>query len=237
MSEHQRARGGSAGWDKDRDDPFASYDAAYVIGALSAQDRQDYERHLRECDECARSVRELAGMPGLLAKVPEDLVTTPDGEQGPPPTLIDSLLWRVRRERRRTRWTAIGAAGLAAAACLALVLTVTLRTSTTEQPVAIPTATMTPVAGAPVFATVGLHDVAWGTRIDMHCMYQEKVGDSHVYTLVVVDRQGDVQQIGSWSLIPGKDAKLEGGTSWRVADIASVEIRTPTGQTVLRMAP
>lgn len=220
------------------EDRFASYDAAYVIGALSAQDRQEYEWHLRECEECARSVRELAGMPGLLAKVPEDLVTATDGDAGPPPSLLTSLLRRVRRERRRTRWTAIGAAGLAAAACLALVLAVALRPSTTQEPVAIPTATMSPVGGAPVFATVGLQEVAWGTRINMHCMYQHNFsGGSHVYTLVVVDKRGDTQQVGSWSLVPGKDAKLQGGTSWRVAEIASVQVRTPTGQTVLRLSP
>lgn len=47
-------------------DPFTSYDAAYVLGALSPQDRSDYEAHLPECERCARAVRELAGMPGLL---------------------------------------------------------------------------------------------------------------------------------------------------------------------------
>ncbi|MBO0826297.1 MAG: zf-HC2 domain-containing protein [Streptosporangiales bacterium] len=220
------------------EDRFASYDAAYVIGALSAQDRQEFERHLHECDECARSVRELAGMPGLLAKVPEDMVTVTDGDSGPPSSLILSLLRRVRRERRRTRWTAIGAAGLAAAACLALVLAVTLRPSGTQQPVAIPTVTMTPQRAAPVFATVGLHEVAWGTRINMHCMYQHDFdGGKHVYTMVVVDKQGDVEQLGSWNLMPGKDAKLEAGTSWQIPDIASVEVRTPSGQTVLQMSP
>lgn len=221
------------------EDRFASYDAAYVIGALSAQDRQEFERHMRDCDDCARSVRELAGLPGLLAKVPEDLVTVADDDPGPPPSLLMSLLRRVRRERRRTRWTAIGAAGLAAAACLALVLAITLRpTTTTQQPVAVPTATMTPASGVPVFATVGLQDVAWGTRINMHCMYERDFdGGMHVYTMVVVDKHGDVQQLGSWSLRPGKDAKLQGGTSWRVADIASVQIRTPGGQTVLQMSP
>lgn len=220
-------------------DPFASYDAAYVLGALSAQDRQDYEQHLRECDDCARSVRELAGMPGLLARVPEDLVTVTDDDPGPPPSLLMSLLRRARRERRRTRWMAIGAAGLAAAACLALVLGLALRPSATPPPpVAIPTATMTPVGGAPVAATVGLQDVAWGTRIQMHCMYRQDFGGGkHVYTMVVVDKRGDIQELGSWSLVPGKDAKLQGGTSWRVADIASVQVRTATGQTVLRMSP
>src|SRR5690606_26259909 len=59
---------------------FASYDAAYVLGALSPRDRQEFEQHLRECAECAQGVRELAGMPGLLAKVPGELVTDPEGD-------------------------------------------------------------------------------------------------------------------------------------------------------------
>ena len=30
---------------------------AYVLGALSPKDRQEYEQHLRECDACATAVR------------------------------------------------------------------------------------------------------------------------------------------------------------------------------------
>lgn len=49
-------------------DEFATYDAAYVLGALSPEDRQAFEEHLQECDRCAAAVRELAGLPGLLAQ-------------------------------------------------------------------------------------------------------------------------------------------------------------------------
>jgi len=49
-------------------------DGAYVLGALSPGERQEFERHLLGCEECSRSVRELAGLPGLLALVEaEDL--------------------------------------------------------------------------------------------------------------------------------------------------------------------
>jgi sugar phosphate isomerase/epimerase len=48
-------------------DPFVTFDAAYVLGALSPQDSAAFEAHLGHCERCARSVRELTGLPGLLA--------------------------------------------------------------------------------------------------------------------------------------------------------------------------
>ena len=50
-------------------DPFVTFDAAYVLGSLSPEDRHEFELHLRECPECSRSVGELAGLPGLLSQV------------------------------------------------------------------------------------------------------------------------------------------------------------------------
>lgn len=48
-------------------DPYADWDAAYVLGALGPTDRRAYERHLAECAACRAAVAELAGMPGLLS--------------------------------------------------------------------------------------------------------------------------------------------------------------------------
>lgn len=61
-------------------DEFATYDAAYVLGALSPEDRQAFEQHLQECDRCAAAVRELAGLPGLLAQTRGG---SPGGALGP----------------------------------------------------------------------------------------------------------------------------------------------------------
>lgn len=216
-------------------DRFASYDAAYVLGALSPQDRQEYEHHLRDCADCARAVRELAGMPGLLSKVPPDLV--PEAPRpDPPETLLPRLLARVR-VHRRVRWTAMGTSLTAAAACLVFALFLTLRTAPAEEPVSIPTATMSPVDSAPVWATIGLEEVAWGTKVNMHCMYERKAKYAGVYALVVIDTDGDVEHLGSWTVQPGKDAKLQAATSWSVSDIAAVEVRTSSGDTVLRLKP
>ncbi len=34
-------------------DAFKDWDAAYVLGALSADDRKEYENHLAHCAECS----------------------------------------------------------------------------------------------------------------------------------------------------------------------------------------
>ena len=65
-------------------DPFRDWDAAYILGALNADDRRTFERHLGSCPACATAVTELAGIPGILAKIDSDtavsLVGTPHDE-------------------------------------------------------------------------------------------------------------------------------------------------------------
>lgn len=48
---------------------FADWDGAYVLGALSTEDRRAFEMHMAACAACRQAVAELAGLPGLLAKV------------------------------------------------------------------------------------------------------------------------------------------------------------------------
>lgn len=121
-------------------DRYREWDAAYVLGALSSEDRREFEAHMAECDECTRAVSELAGMPGLLGSVDLDSIDLnasgldpgvrprPDPVRPPAPNLLPRLLAAARRERRRTRTAMAGAlAGVAAAAAaLALVLPVAL---------------------------------------------------------------------------------------------------------------
>ena len=71
------------------EDEFATYDAAYVLGALSPADRRAFEIHLKGCAACAGSVGELAGLPGLMSRVSLDQLTA---EAEPlPETLLPSL--------------------------------------------------------------------------------------------------------------------------------------------------
>ncbi len=81
-------------------DPYSDWDAAYVLGSLSGAERREFERHLLECDSCSASVAELAGLPGLLSKVPADEAAgmlTRSPEVPMPPTLLPRLVRSARR--------------------------------------------------------------------------------------------------------------------------------------------
>ncbi|MGH3360416.1 MAG: anti-sigma factor family protein, partial [Nocardioidaceae bacterium] len=75
------------------EDPFEHFDAAYVLGSLTPADRRDFERHLPECPRCTQAVRELAGMPGIMAKA------RPAERDVAAPPLPDTLLPRLLAAR------------------------------------------------------------------------------------------------------------------------------------------
>ena len=81
--------------------PFAHDDGAYVLGALSPAERLEFERHLPGCDECTRSVRELAGLPGLLGRVDASDLEDHLVDEPVPETLLPALAREVRRTRFR----------------------------------------------------------------------------------------------------------------------------------------
>src|SRR3954465_4019350 len=80
---------------------YAELDGSYVLGGLSPAERQAYERHLATCESCARSVRELAGLPGLLARVDPVILEPAPAVEPVPATLLPSLVREVGRVRRR----------------------------------------------------------------------------------------------------------------------------------------
>ena len=97
---------------------LAVRDGAHVLGSLSPTERKEFEQHLTGCKECARNVRQLAGLPGLLARVDRAVLEDPDVAVPVPDTLLPALVRDVRRVgRRRTLVTA----GLAAAAAVVVV--------------------------------------------------------------------------------------------------------------------
>lgn len=101
------------------DHHYAMWDAAYVLGALSAADRREFEAHLAGCPECRGAVTELCGVPALLSQLDRDEVAAISESaptvvaSGLSPELLPSLLAAVHRRRRRTRlitWVASSAA-------------------------------------------------------------------------------------------------------------------------------
>lgn len=58
-------------------DGYATWDAAYVLGSLSAADHRAYETHLSGCASCRDAVADLSAMPALLSLLDRDAVRAP----------------------------------------------------------------------------------------------------------------------------------------------------------------
>lgn len=233
-------------------DPFAEYDAAYVFGALSPDERTAYERHLQHCDDCSASVAAMAGVPGLLARVPIERLNSVD-ETPAPDTVLPRLVAQVNHERQRSRWRTGAAAGLLAAACIiALVVGVLAQrhpgrstaagptsratssgatpsgatSSGAQNPSAGPVLAMKTVRAVGVSASVQVQDVAWGTKITMRCTEAPTARGSlpyaGVYYLEAVGTDGSRRSVANWRALPGKTVSIEADTGLLRADISSL---------------
>ena len=215
-------------------DPYRQWDAAYVLGALSAKERLEYEQHLADCQECSAAVAELAGVPGLLAKVPESDV----GAAGPEaPDLLPQLARTVRRHRIRSRLLAAGAVAIAAAAAAILAVVLPLGQSESTTPVA-KEATLSQVVASPLTAEVQLLSLPWGTKIDMTCRYSAAGPTGYSapavdYAMYVTDDGGHSSQVATWGAAPGSTVTLSAATSLPVDAIRTVDVRSVSSGTVL----
>lgn len=209
-------------------DPFAHLDAAYVLGALEADERADYEAHLAGCPACTSRVSELRPLPALLAGFTAGDFA--DGDQVPD-TLWPGLLRRVTRERRRRRWLGAALAAATVASLLTLGFTL-LPPSPQHQP---PARAMTVLVSSPVQATIAFQAKPWGTEIDLACQYAATGGRpaGYTYTLVATDRSGTAQTLGTWTLVPGTTHYVS-GTSLPQEQIKTVQIRLSTGAPILQ---
>lgn len=230
-------------------DPFADWDAAYVLGALSPADRRAFEDHLATCAPCATGLREFAGVPGLLGALDRDeaFALLAEAEPATPlpeaPDLMPSLLHHVRRRRWRRRWTFAGAvvAAAAIAAVLALVLPATIGAppaptlATTLQQVQ-------PEYGAlkGLTAKVTLTTKQWGTSVDMVCRWDAAGTRSagaatqrNEYSLWIKTADGKESQVATWKAGEGDVVRTTSATSIPIADIARIELAGPTGNLLL----
>lgn len=239
-------------------DPYADWDAAYVLGALSPAERREYENHLAGCAACQEAVAELAGMPGLLAQVPpgEALALdvpwpTSEAEPEPPASMMPAHL---PARRLRSSWVA----PLAAAAAALLIggvggYAASLGRSDETSPGASPSATslalpkrvaFSPVEPTTMTAVLDLARVVGGTEVRVECQYATATAapssTGHDYGAVdyaiwVIGRDGSQDKLRMWTAHPGRLMRPSAVTLLPADQIRSVEIRyVGSGTTVMR---
>jgi predicted anti-sigma-YlaC factor YlaD len=78
----------------------------YLLGAISPADRSALKSHLASCADCRDQLADLAGLPGLLRRVPLDEMEilvpagNADGSSTPPDRPPRSRLSRATKRRR-----------------------------------------------------------------------------------------------------------------------------------------
>lgn len=91
---------------------------------------------------------------------------------------------------------------------------------------------------SPVTATARLADMAWGTQIHLTCTYRTSgsyPAGGIPCSMVVIDHNGAAEQVASWKALPNRELTVTGASSRARRDIAAVEVRTLSGQTILRL--
>jgi hypothetical protein len=231
------------------DCPLAHYDAAYVLGSLSPNDRLEFERHLPGCERCRRSVAELAGLPGLLGRVPREQVEAPLPFEPLPETVLPALVAAVRHEQRRKAvLITLGAAAAVAVVALgATALQAARDDGPTPQAVATTTSSSTVPPATPmdvlvdygVSADVSLTQGQSGTKVGYVCRYEDRAeysgGHAYRYNLVVLTRSGETETVASWWAEPGGTVADDTWTAVNLDDITKVELQNDHGKAILRL--
>jgi anti-sigma-K factor RskA len=224
--------------------PYELWDGSYVLGSLSPADRREFEAHLDGCRTCSRSLRDLAGLPGLLGRIGPEVFEESEPEPVPE-TLLPRLSRAVRREQRRRTWLA---SGIAAAAAVAITVGGVLvfdrpssePTAEPSTPVAstAPARQMVPVVHDVMKASVALTPVAWGTRIDLTCSYPHQHGHEKggSYALVVHTTDGRLHRVATWWSLPGKVMHLPASVAASASQISKVEVTWTDGEPVLELS-
>jgi hypothetical protein len=234
--------------------PFEHSDAAYVLGALSRDEREAYAVHLRDCASCRASVAELERLPALLDRVPMNVAMSLGDREGgdgadssaePPEGLLEGVLLRAKgaaRQRRRFRARVAAAAIGAAAAAAAAVFAFWPSTDPTPAPslsAASQSIELSALRSGPMQVEAALRDVAWGTKIELTCTYAvagdaDRYERSSRYALVIRDNLGNDEQVATWGAVPGRQVKIQAATSVSLESIAVLEVRGPDGTPLLR---
>jgi hypothetical protein len=215
------------------DENFAEWDAAYVLGALSLEDRRTYEDYLAANPNRAAELTDFAGMPGILNALSRDEAVALTDLAGAPPSQqrpdnVASLAQAAAKRQQRSRRTWLAAAVASAAA---LVVAGGIVGATVFPDSAAPTQTvamqaMQPTARGGLNAQLAVSEKKWGTELNWACQYTKDWSRNVAsYDIVVTKHDGVAQTVGSWKPAGDEATGLSAATSIPTSQIRTVDIR------------
>lgn len=237
-------------------DRFADWDAAYVLGSLTPQERHQYEDHLASCPDCREAVGELAGMPGLLSHLPpneamalveDDRLVDQPGESGPELAMPESIARLRPPPTRPARARVLLAAAVVLALIAGGVVGYALR-ATGALPDLLPgasppavTVAFEPVHTDRMIAVADLAPDGGGTVIKVSCQYASSGGGSghnrpYGYKLYVINNRGEREEHTAWSTTPGSKADPQLRSRLPISKINALEIVGESGDVLVRAA-
>jgi anti-sigma factor RsiW len=225
---------------------YAMWDAAYVLGSLSAAERREFEQHMAACPACREAVADLSGVPALLSQLDRQEVAamnesgvTASATPEISPELLPSLLATVRWRRRRTRvatWMAAAAVLLGIGVFVGVEQFSSLPGVPGQHQVTASSQPMAQVSTNLLTSTMQVNSQHWGTAINLNCVCLAPLNAHHdTLAMVVVGRDGSQTRLATWVAVPGHTATPAGSISTPVDQIAAVQVvAADTGQVLLQ---
>ena len=189
----------------------------YALGAADAGERRRVEDHLPGCPACRAELMRLAPVPGLLARVPDEMLAT-----GQPPGRKAVHPARGRARQRLGRpWRAA-----AVAACVAAVTGAAGGfwlgpRDTGQRPATVTLSGANPATH--MNATAALTATSWATSIQLQLRGLPLNVECR---LIVRSRAGATEDAGVWDAWRDGPISVPASVAWRPSDIASLEVAT-----------
>ncbi len=222
-------------------DEFRQWDASYVLGALSAKDRKDFEIHMTNCDGCTRSVAELASIPGFLMKIDKEtakgLMDQPEPSNvfALPSAPIRDLARGVVAQRKRFRMQLVAGLSVAASTVIAVGLFLGSTAgqsggqvgSNVTNSISATNVSMKALAADSMLVDMKVRSQNWGTQFIWSCTYRSEESSStpESYDLVVTDAVGATTIVATWTEAGASAKNLVATTDIPVAKIKFVQIQ------------
>jgi predicted anti-sigma-YlaC factor YlaD len=203
---------------------------AYVLGSLDPVERAQVEAHLGDCAACRDELSQLAGLPGLLARVSiEDVL---DPQPSPPKGMVERLIARHRAARRMRRRRLAFAATAAAIVAVGVTVTVLGNQNTGEPSPQVRVAAVSATNHRTgVAARLEMRPMAWGTAIRVRL---RGVPPGTRCRLIVGSRRGGTDVAGSWRADYDGTADVQSATAIPRSDLKSLEITTIAGRRLVK---